>query len=225
PEAYKCQPFHPLLPPPPLPSVCAVGSPRFCQSPSALWLEDPLSSPPASESRTPPLPVDPAAPPWVLAPSFPPWPGSPLDPPGSLVPPALPWSGLQSSGFASSLGSTLVLCCFGSTAAFWIRASTSVASAIGSTSVLQAPPPPAPLLPFSSMAPLSVNSNVGRHHGCGLGPAWVPPGSSCSKSLLSSPWLLSPSSPPWTLLLPSSHLCLPLLLSTARGRAFLEGGN
>ncbi|KAL0173702.1 hypothetical protein M9458_029670, partial [Cirrhinus mrigala] len=44
-------------------TICAVGSPRVCQSPSASWLEDPSSPPPASESWTPPRPFDPAAPP------------------------------------------------------------------------------------------------------------------------------------------------------------------
>ncbi|KAL0158486.1 hypothetical protein M9458_046562, partial [Cirrhinus mrigala] len=71
-----------FLPPPPLLSgshsanpqlaICAVESPRVCQSPSVSWLEDPLFLPPASESRTPPWPVDPVAPPWLLAPSSPP---------------------------------------------------------------------------------------------------------------------------------------------------------
>ncbi len=67
-EAHKNPPSLPLLPPPPLssgspyahpqPTICAVGSPRVCQSPSASWLEDPLVS--ASESWTPPRPIDPA---------------------------------------------------------------------------------------------------------------------------------------------------------------------
>ncbi|KAL0164061.1 hypothetical protein M9458_039814, partial [Cirrhinus mrigala] len=33
-------------------TICAVGSPRVCQSPSVSWLEDPSSPPPASESWT-----------------------------------------------------------------------------------------------------------------------------------------------------------------------------
>ncbi|KAL0183551.1 hypothetical protein M9458_019247 [Cirrhinus mrigala] len=37
-------------------TICAVGSLRVCQSPSASWLEDPSSPPPASESWTPPRP-------------------------------------------------------------------------------------------------------------------------------------------------------------------------
>ncbi|KAI2657540.1 hypothetical protein H4Q32_008890 [Labeo rohita] len=88
PEAHKCLASHPLLPPPLLSSgspsahpqsyICAVGSLRVCQSPSALQLEDPLSSRSASESRTLAWPVDPVAPPWILTPSSPPWPGRQL---------------------------------------------------------------------------------------------------------------------------------------------------
>ncbi|KAL0172856.1 hypothetical protein M9458_033167, partial [Cirrhinus mrigala] len=74
------------------PTICVVGSPRVCQSPSASWLEDTSSLPPASESRTPPRPSDPAAPPRLPAPSFPLLPVSPPAPPGSLIPPAPPWS-------------------------------------------------------------------------------------------------------------------------------------
>ncbi len=38
------------------------------QSPLALWLKDPMSPPPTTESRTLPWPFDPAAPPWLLSP-------------------------------------------------------------------------------------------------------------------------------------------------------------
>ncbi len=62
-----------LLPPPVIsasapPTLSLVGlsahhlCAAICQSPSASWLEDPWSPPPASESRTPPRHVDPAAP-------------------------------------------------------------------------------------------------------------------------------------------------------------------
>ncbi|KAI2651796.1 hypothetical protein H4Q32_014548 [Labeo rohita] len=57
PEAQKCPPTLPLLPPPPLSS----GSPSAHPQPTIF-----------SESRTPPWPVDPVAPPWLLAPSSPP---------------------------------------------------------------------------------------------------------------------------------------------------------
>ncbi|KAL0162624.1 hypothetical protein M9458_042020, partial [Cirrhinus mrigala] len=52
----------------PQPTICAVGSPRVCQSPLVSWLEDPSALPPASESQTPPWPSDPVAPPRLSAP-------------------------------------------------------------------------------------------------------------------------------------------------------------
>ncbi|KAL0159579.1 hypothetical protein M9458_043304, partial [Cirrhinus mrigala] len=113
-ELSTCLDFPPTLPllsppivpvasvPPPLspdspsahpqPTICAVGSLRVCQSPSASWLGDPSSPPPASVSWTPPQPSDPAAPPRLSAPSSPPLPVGPPVPPGSLVLPAPPWS-------------------------------------------------------------------------------------------------------------------------------------
>ncbi|KAL0151521.1 hypothetical protein M9458_053173 [Cirrhinus mrigala] len=113
PEQSACLDFLPTLPllsspivpaasvPPPLspdspaahpqPTICAVGSPRVCQSASALGLEDPSFPPPASESCTPPRPSDPAAPPRLSAPLSPPSHIGPLAPPGSIVPPAPPW--------------------------------------------------------------------------------------------------------------------------------------
>ncbi|KAI2665793.1 Accumulation-associated protein [Labeo rohita] len=66
-------------------TICAVGSPQVCQSPSASWLEDPSSPPSASESWTPPQPSDSAAPPHLSAPSSPPSPVGPPAPPGSIV--------------------------------------------------------------------------------------------------------------------------------------------
>ncbi|KAI2658662.1 Armadillo repeat-containing X-linked protein 2 [Labeo rohita] len=57
----------------PQPTICAVGSPRVCQSPSASWLEDPRSLPEAYESRTLRQPFHSEA------------------PPGSFIPLALPW--------------------------------------------------------------------------------------------------------------------------------------
>ncbi|KAL0187276.1 hypothetical protein M9458_018946, partial [Cirrhinus mrigala] len=108
-EQYACLDFPPTLPalsppvdpaalasPPlspdspaahPQPTICAVGSPRVCQSPSASWLEDPTSPPPASESWTLPRPFYPAAPPRLSAPSSPPSLIGPPAPPGSIIPP------------------------------------------------------------------------------------------------------------------------------------------
>ncbi|KAI2665753.1 IgA FC receptor [Labeo rohita] len=101
-ELSACLDFPPTLPQSrllpvstsahPQPTICAVGSPRVCQSPSVSWLEDPSSSPPASESWSLPRPSDPAAPPRLSAPSSPPSPVGPPAPPGSIIPPAPPWS-------------------------------------------------------------------------------------------------------------------------------------
>ncbi|KAI2655553.1 Transposon Ty3-I Gag-Pol polyprotein [Labeo rohita] len=63
-----------------------------------------------------------------------------------------------------------------------------------------------PALSVSSFLPAPPWSSVT------LAVAWFPPGSSCS--LLASPWLLPPSSPPWTLFVVLSQmsvLCLNLL--------------
>ncbi|KAL0189337.1 hypothetical protein M9458_016436, partial [Cirrhinus mrigala] len=84
---FPPNPLSCLLPPSahPQPTICAVGSPQVCQFPLALWLEDPSSPPPASESWTPPRPSDPAAPPRLLAPSSPLSPVGPAGPPGSYT--------------------------------------------------------------------------------------------------------------------------------------------
>ncbi|KAL0171946.1 hypothetical protein M9458_032257, partial [Cirrhinus mrigala] len=96
PDSHKIPPTLPLLPPPPLfsgspsthpqPTICVVESTQVCQSPSMSWLEDPLSPAPASESWTPPWPIDPAASQRLLAPASLPWPISPpaLPAPSSL---------------------------------------------------------------------------------------------------------------------------------------------
>ncbi len=139
-------------------------------------------------------------------------------------------SGLHSSSFASSLrpsgfvrllhplGSSSLLCRSGSTAASRIHAlrrspaqsappSTSgsspspllsvSASDSSSTCSATVGQPPGVGGHSSSMAPPSVGSTVGHRYGCGLGPARL-------LLLLSLPWLLPPSSPPWTLL--AGHL-------------------
>ncbi|KAI2652932.1 Triple functional domain protein [Labeo rohita] len=255
-RAQRLSNAHPLPPAPlPLPlssvspsahpqsSICAVGLPRVCQLLLALWLEDPLSLPPASESRTPPRPFDPAAPPWPLVLSSPPWPGSPLAPLDSLVTPAPSWSGIDHPAPRDSTppasphpsgsvwllhpsGSTLVLCRSASTAVSRMHGSVQVRGATCSTLVLQILPvtldlwlsvpasgsyttcsaafgrPPGVVSPASSMVPPSVGSTVAIT----MAVAWVMSGSSCSKSLLSSFWLLPLSGPPWFLLFPSWFL-------------------
>ncbi|KAL0187879.1 hypothetical protein M9458_014978, partial [Cirrhinus mrigala] len=219
-------------------TICAVGSPQVCQSPSASWLEDPLTRP-----------VDPAAPLCLLAPSTLPWPGSPLAPLGSPVPPTPPWSGDDHPASRDStlpaapcpsgsvrllylFGSTFVLCRSGSTADSLIHVSSSVAGAIDSTSALRIllvtvahqlsisasassttcstviGQTPGVVTPFSSMAPPSVGSTVGRHHGCGLGPVWL--------LLLQVPAVISLAPPSiwFTLVPPVSSLAPLAVIST-----------
>ncbi len=162
-KAHKCPPTRLLLPPPPLssgspsarpqPTICTERALWVCHPPLSPWLENPLPPSPASKTRTPPRPIDPATPPLLLAPSSMPWPISPLAPPGFHVHLALPWSVVDNpaprdstppaaprpSGSVRLLlpySSTLVLCCSGSTAAFWIPASVSVAWAICSALAL-----------------------------------------------------------------------------------------
>ncbi|KAL0199709.1 hypothetical protein M9458_002896, partial [Cirrhinus mrigala] len=192
PEALKFLPSHQLLPPSPLssvspsthpqPSICAVGSPLVCQSPLALRLEDPSSPPPASESWTPPQPVDSAAPPWPLAPSSLPWPGSPLAPLGSLIPPAPSWSGVNhpvprdSTPLASPRPSVSLA-----------PSGSAIPPAPPWSSVAPDPPAPPPsvgplessVLPPPWLLPLSAPPWA-----IIMAVAWVPSGSSCSKSLL-----------------------------------------
>ncbi|KAL0199671.1 hypothetical protein M9458_002858, partial [Cirrhinus mrigala] len=209
----------------PQPTICAVGSPQVCQSPSASWLEDPSSSPPAPESRTPPLTLrlhpgsqlprlhrHPSAHQLHWAPS------SlrlrlgrsssrhhlrtPLleAVPRRSVPPAPLGSSLPPAPPQSS-------CCSGS--AVDLRSSTSVARALGSASALQ-------ILGVAQDHWLSVSASGSTCSAAVTLPppwllppsappwatimaaAWVSPGSSCSGFFLSPPWLFPLSDPPWT---------------------------
>ncbi len=263
----------------PQPTICTVRdpNPQVCHPPSSLWLENPLPLPPASKPRTPPRPST-MAPPLGRVPSvhWLRWApsslrlrlglsstilciGTPLLR-LRLVPPA-------PSGSSFPSGSTLVLCHSSSTAAFWIPASALVAGAICSALVSGSSPlpwlisspspprayPPPTLLPLvgpwsRQLLPASAPPWVAV-----MAVAWVPPGTACSKSLLSSPrllppsdppwlllfppWLLPPSSPPWTLSAcplpgvrpppepPPKFPPIPPSVATAQGRAFREGGH
>ncbi|KAI2654609.1 hypothetical protein H4Q32_011376 [Labeo rohita] len=134
----------------PQPTICSVGLLRVCQFPSVSWLEDPLSPPPASESWTPPQPSDPAAPPQLLAPLSPPLPVS--LPAQSSVALALP----RTSGSPPRSPEP------------WshrFSVSTSCSAAVSQ--------PPGVVSSSSTMAPPSVGSAMGRHHGCSLGLTWL----------------------------------------------------
>ncbi len=210
----------------PQPSINAVRAPRDCHPPALPGLEFPSSPPPASEARTPSRSVDPVASPRLLAPSPPPSSIDPPAPPGSLVPPTPPWSGIDppspqdSSPLAAPRRSVppapprisgappspwspepsappwppRIL---GIPLARWLSVSASGSSTTCSATVGR---PPVVGGHHSSMAPPSVGSTVGHHHGCGLGPARhlllrIPPVSSLAPpSFVTS--LVSVSRPP-----------------------------
>uniref|UniRef100_A0A673MZP1 DBB domain-containing protein n=1 Tax=Sinocyclocheilus rhinocerous TaxID=307959 RepID=A0A673MZP1_9TELE len=111
------------------------------------------------------------------------------------------------------------LCRSGSTVAFWIYASASVAGAICSALALRILPVAlAHRLSVSASAPLPTAPPplVGPLESAAIPPPWLLPpsappwaaimavawfllGPSCSKSFMSPPWVLPPSSPSWTL--------------------------
>ncbi|KAL1276819.1 hypothetical protein QQF64_036442 [Cirrhinus molitorella] len=145
-------------------------APRLTLSPTSVasWLEDPSSLPPASESRTPPRPFDLSAPSSLLftvAHQSTSSAGLPAPSGSTLVcrrPSAA--SGFHSSSYGLSFhpsssvrlllpsGSSSVLGRSGSTAAFWIPVSASVAGAICSALALR-------ILPIALAHRLSVSAS------------------------------------------------------------------
>ncbi|XP_058649109.1 basic proline-rich protein-like [Onychostoma macrolepis] len=202
-------------------------SPRLSRSSQRIVTEDttqfPSTPPPASETRTPPRHVNPSTPPWLLAPSSPPWPGSPLAPPGSLVLPAPPWSGVDHPAPRDSTPLALPRPFVPPAPSGSFIPSPpplfSVALAPCGLSyprlcvsrrhhLLRLGPPDPPRHPCSAALRLSLglllHLLLGGHSSSMAPPpimavAWVLLGASCSGSLLSPPWLLPPSSPPWPL--------------------------
>ncbi|KAL0190472.1 hypothetical protein M9458_013170, partial [Cirrhinus mrigala] len=93
-----------------------------------------------------------------------------------------------SASVARALGSALALRILGVALDLWLSVSTS-----GSTSTCSAVGrPPGVVSPSSTMAPPSVGSTVGLHHGCGLGLYWllllrVPPVSSLAPPTFVAP--------------------------------------
>ncbi|KAL0159361.1 hypothetical protein M9458_043086, partial [Cirrhinus mrigala] len=170
----------------------------------------------------PPSPVDPPAPPGSLITPAPPWPGTPLlrvspcrsVPPALLdssLPPAPPWSSLSRSWPPPQSPQPM--------APPWPPGSSASPCLVGP--LPPAPPPSVSPLELSALPPPWLLPLLAPPWVVIIAVAWVPPGPSCSKSLLSSPWLLPPSGPPWSLLsspciLPSSSpprtLCVVLLL-------------
>ncbi|KAL0161536.1 hypothetical protein M9458_045261 [Cirrhinus mrigala] len=208
---------HPISTPPPLspvnPSahpqltICAVGSPWVCQSPLVSWLEDPSSSPPASESWTPPRPSDPAAPPRLSAPSPPPSPVSPTAPPGCIVPPAPPRSVVappspQDSTPPAAPRRSVPPAPWTSSLP-WAQPRSSVAPApkwtSGSPPLSWSPEPWVPPRPSGSSASPRIIGSPSPPR------ALPPPAPSPSVgprelSACPPPWLLPPSAPPWVIM-------------------------
>ncbi|KAI2651120.1 Chromatin-remodeling ATPase INO80 [Labeo rohita] len=221
----------------PQPTICAVGSPRVCQSPSS-WLEDPLSPPSASESWTlslRPIGSTPALSSLVSTvacqstsstglhrpsgsalvghcPAIASGCASSLRPIKSvgLLPPAPP----QSSVAPAPLRTSRSLPPPRSPEPWappWPSRSSVSPKIIGSLSLPQAPPPPAlpsvGPLELSALPPPWLLPPSAPPWATIMAVVWVLPGSSCSESLLSPPWLLLPSDSPWILL--SSPWLLP----------------
>ncbi|KAI2662036.1 Titin [Labeo rohita] len=230
-----CPPIVPVasVPPPlspdspaayPQPTTCAVRLPQVCQSPSASWLEDPSSPPPASESRTPPWPSDPAAPPRLSAPSSPLSPVDPLAPPGSLslrlrlgwsssrhrlsdsIPPAVPRHSVPPAPLGSSLPPALP--------------QSSVAPALLQTSG-SPPRSPEPWFPpgptRSSVSPRIIGSSSPHR----APPPPVPPPSvgPLELSALPPPWLLPPSAPPWATIMAAAWPSVSTMVPPSVGSA------
>ncbi|KAI2658453.1 Vacuolar protein-sorting protein BRO1 [Labeo rohita] len=137
----------------------------------------------------------------------------PPAPSGSSIPLAPPWSSVAPGPLWPPRSTPLCRLLVPSAPP---RSSGSFSSSwlIGFPSPPRVPPPPAPpqppvISPYSSMAPPSVGSTVGRHYGCGLGPAWrcllqVPPVVS-----LAPPSVWFALVPPVSTLAPSSVVLLP----------------
>ncbi|KAL0192919.1 hypothetical protein M9458_011215 [Cirrhinus mrigala] len=199
----------------PQPTICAVGSPRVCQSPSASWLEDPSSSPPASESWTPPRPSDPAAPPRLSAPSSPPSPVSPPAPPGSLVPPAPPWSVVVPPSPQDSAPPALPR---RSIPPALLGSSLPPAPPLSSVAPVPlrtsgAPPPPRSPEPWAPPRPSGSSESpwtIGSPSPPRVPPPPAPPPSvgPLESSTLPPPWLLPPSAPPWANIMAAAWVSL-----------------
>ncbi len=201
-----------------------ISLPPASESLILPWPVDPAAPPRLLVPSSPPWPISPPAPPG--APSSL-WfhlgqsltirrHGTPLLL-LHLVPPALsglsflpnpPWSTvapvpLQPSRFLPLLQSPKP------SASPWPSRSSALPCLVGYPSPPRAPTPPPPPLPsvgnleLSALPPPWLLLPWALPWTAILAVVWVPPGSSCSKSLLSFPWLLPPSDPPWLLLSPS----------------------
>ncbi|KAI2663202.1 Opioid growth factor receptor [Labeo rohita] len=208
---FPASPWSVVVPPSPQDSV-PPAAPRHSVPPAPKDSSLPLAQPPSSVAPAPPRTSGSPPTPWSPEPRAPPWPsGSSVSPWifGSLSPPRAPPPAAPPPSVGPMESSALL---------------------------------PPWLLPPSA-SPWVI-----------MAAFWVLLGSSCSGSLLFPPWLLPPSSPPWTLSfalislffvpLPGFRpppkppptwtlsfccffaplVCFVFLFSTARGRAYSEGG-
>ncbi|KAL1260039.1 hypothetical protein QQF64_007866 [Cirrhinus molitorella] len=170
-------------------SPSPASDPRTPPGPS-----DPAAAPWHLAPSSPPSPVDPPAPPGSLVPTAPPRSvvtlPSPLDstppaaprrsvPPARLdssFPPAPPRSSIAqaplrlSASVAGAICFALALRILGVAPDLRLFVSASGCTTTCSTAVGR---PPGVVSPSSTMAPPSVDSTVGCHLGCGLGPTWL----------------------------------------------------
>ncbi|KAI2662195.1 Zinc homeostasis factor 1 [Labeo rohita] len=217
PEAHKCSSSSVVWQ-----HLCSPSAQHLCASESRTRLIDPAAPPWLLALSTPPWHVSPMAPLASLVPPALPWSGDDHPAPRDSTPLAASCSSV-SVRLLHLFGSTFVLCRSGSTADSRIHVSSSVAGTIDSTSALRILlVTVAHRLSISTSSssttcstvvsrPLEsspVGSTVGRHHGCGLGPAWL--------LLLQVPAVISLAPPSvWsTLVPPVSSLAPPAVVST-----------
>ncbi|XP_042631092.1 uncharacterized protein LOC122148581 [Cyprinus carpio] len=170
----------------PQPTICGVGLPRVCPSPAplVLSLEDPLTPPPRPRLclstvtqwlhhglQRPRLHRSPSVHQLHRAPSC-------LQ---LCLGQSSPYLHLGTTLLAvpRPSSSTSVLCHSGSAVALWILGFTlalrlsAIILASTSTCLTAVGRLHVAIIPSSTMAPPSVGSTGGGHHGCGLGPVWL----------------------------------------------------
>ncbi|ROL52801.1 hypothetical protein DPX16_2307 [Anabarilius grahami] len=245
------------------PSRKRMDPTRCFRPPVSPWTEVLLAPSPAFESNTPPRPVDASPSPWLLPPSAPPDTLSLKTPPGSLVPQAPTWSDIVQPAPTVSPGSSFPPSPPSSSVA--PPPSQSSGSRISPRMlVVPAParsPDPAVSVGLSGIptppgSPSSVASPSAVPRVAPLiSPRWCSSSSTPPWGLImvglwtniwllllqASPWLLPPSTPPWTIFGFYGLLCISSFASrpppepppppssvglhTARGRAYPEGGD
>ncbi|KAI2645511.1 Titin [Labeo rohita] len=207
PACLEFPPTFPLLPMSMSP-LCSPSAHHLCSGLAAGLPASISVMAPASESRTPPWPSDPAAPPRLSAPSSSSSPAGPPASPGSLVFPAPPWSVVvppspQDSAPPAAPRHSVPLA----------PKDSSLPLAQPPSSVAPAPPwssgsPPPPWSPEPRAPPWPFGSSVSPRIFGSPSPPRVPPPaappllvSPLKSSALPPPWLLPPSAPLWVIIM------------------------